>query len=329
MRFATHRMTRKALTTAVGIGSLMLVCGVAQADYPERPIELIVPWSAGGGTDAVARQLASGLEQELGQRVNVVNRTGGAGVVGHTAMTTAQPDGYTLGLATAEISTYRHIGTSTISHEDLTAIAMVNLDAAAFNINADSEWDSLEAALADIDANPDTYTVSGSSPGAAYHLAFAGFLNQQGIDPNSVPLVPSEGAAPGLQELAAGGVDIVFSSLPESESMRSAGRVRTLAVFADERLDAFPDIPTSEELTGDPWAAGTWRGIAGPEGLPDDVVTTLAEATQRVWDSEEFQSFMADSGFGVDWRGPEDFAAFMAEADANNAEIIDTLGLAN
>ncbi|MFC3293200.1 Bug family tripartite tricarboxylate transporter substrate binding protein [Modicisalibacter luteus] len=322
----TFPKTSLALTT--GLLAFALSAGAAQADYPEKPIQLIVPWSAGGGTDAVARQLASGLEKELGQQVNVVNRTGGAGVVGHTAMTMAKPDGYTLGLPTAEITTYRHIGTSPISYEDLTPVALVNLDAAAFNVSADSGWDNLDAALADIKANPDQYTVSGSAPGAAYHLAFAGFLNQQGIDPNSVALVPSEGAAPGLQELAAGGVDFVFSSLPESESMRQAGRVDTLAVFADERLDAFPDIPTAEEQTGEPWAAGTWRGLAGPEGLPEDVVTTLAEATQKVYESEEFQTFMTQRGFGIEWRGPEEFRQFMAEADKNNKEIIDKLGLA-
>lgn len=320
--------TKKPLVATLSLLTLALSIGTANADYPEKPIQLIVPWSAGGGTDAVARQLANGLEQELGQTVNVVNRTGGAGVVGHTAMTMADPDGYTLGLVTAEITTYRHIGTSQISHEQLTPIAMVNLDAAAFNVNAESGWDSLDAALEDIKANPNEYTVSGSAPGAAYHLAFAGFLNQQDIDPNTVALVPSEGAAPGLQELAAGGVDFVFSSLPESESMRSAGRVDTLAVFASERLDAFPDIPTSEEVTGDAWAAGTWRGLVGPEGLPDDIVETLAEAAQNVYESEDFQTFMANRGFGTEWRGPEEFGTFMAESDDNNAEIINKLGLA-
>lgn len=321
-------LKRTPLALATGVLTFAVACGAAQADYPEKPIQLIVPWSAGGGTDAVGRQLANGLEEELGQPVNVVNRTGGGGIVGHTAMTAANPDGYTLGLVTAEISTYRHIGSSDISHEDLAPIALINLDAAAFNVNAESEWETLEDALNAIEAEPNEYTVTGSAPGAAYHLAFAGFLNQQGIDPNTVPLVPSEGAAPGMQELAAGGVDIVFSSLPEAESMRRSGRVRTLAVFADERLEAFPDVPTAEEITGEPWAAGTWRGVAGPQGLPDEIVERVAEATQAVWESETFQSFMEDSGFGLQWGGPQEFADFMAEADANNAEIIETLGLA-
>ncbi|GAA5174383.1 Bug family tripartite tricarboxylate transporter substrate binding protein [Modicisalibacter zincidurans] len=322
----TFKITPLALSA--GLIALGLSIGAAHADYPEKPIQLIVPWSAGGGTDAVARQLANGLQEQLGQPVNVLNRTGGGGIVGHTTMTMAEPDGYTLGLVTAEISTYRNIGTSNISYEDLTPIAMINFDSAAFNVSADSEWDTLDQALADIKANPGEYTVSGSGPGAAYHLAFAGFLDQQGIDPNSVALVPSEGAAPGFQELAAGGVDIVFSSLPEAESMRKADRVEALAVFADERLEAFPDVPTAEELTGQAWAAGTWRGVVGPEGLPEDVVETLAEATHKVWESDDFQSFMAKRGFGTEWKGPQEFADFMAEQDEQNGKIIDKLGLA-
>lgn len=322
-------LNKTPLAVSVSLLALALSAGSAQADYPVKPIQLIVPWSAGGGTDAVARQFANGLQEELGRTINVVNRTGGAGVVGHTVMANAEPDGYTLGLVTAEITTYRHIGTSPVSYEDLSTIALINLDAAAFNVSAESGWEDLNAALADIEANPNEYTVSGSAPGAAYHLAFAGFLNQQGIDPNTISLVPSEGAAPGLQELAAGGVDFVFSSLPEAESMRSAGRVNTLAVFANERLDAFPDIPTSEEVTGDAWAAGTWRGLVGPAGVPDDIIATLAEAAETVYNSDTFQEFMTNQGFGMQWEGPEGFRDFMAESDANNAEIIDKLGLAN
>ncbi|MEA3252114.1 MAG: tripartite tricarboxylate transporter substrate binding protein [Pseudomonadota bacterium] len=316
------------LALSAGLVALGLSIGTAHADYPEKPIQLIVPWSAGGGTDAIARQLASGLQEQLGQPVNVVNRTGGGGIVGHTAMAMAEPDGYTLGLATAEISTYRNMGTSDISYEDLTPIALINFDSAAFNVGAGSEWDSLDQALSDIKANPGQYTVSGSGPGAAYHLAFAGFLDQQGIDPNSVALVPSEGAAPGFQELAAGGVDIVFSSLPESESMRKADRVDTLAVFSDERLDAFPDVPTAKELTGQAWAAGTWRGVVGPDGLAEEVVDTLAEATRKVLESDDFQSFMAKRGFGTEWKGPREFADFMVRQDEQNGKIIDKLGLA-
>ncbi|MCP8689496.1 tripartite tricarboxylate transporter substrate binding protein [Marinobacterium sedimentorum] len=323
-------MTNNKIVKAVSTSMFMLAlgAGAAQAGYPEKPIQLIVPWSAGGGTDAVARQMAAGLEQELGQPVNVVNRTGGGGIVGHTVMTMARPDGYTLGLATAEIGTFRHIGSASISYEDLTPIALINFDSASINVNADSKWKTLDQAMSDIKAHSGEYTMSGTTAGSAYHLAFAGFLSSEGIDPNSVRLVPSEGAAPAMQELAAGGVDIVYNSLPESESMVKAGHVRSLGVFAEQRLDAFPNVPATIEVTGNKWAAGTWRGLAGPKGLPDEVVQKVSQAAKRVWESNEFQSFMASRGFGTQWKGPSDFGAFMAESDANNGVIIEKLGLA-
>ena len=321
-------MIKTPLAISASLIALSLSCGAAQADYPERPIQMIVPWSAGGGTDAVARQLAAGLEAELGQSVNVINRTGGGGIIGHTEIANASPDGYTIGMVTGELATYNNMGIASVSYEDISPIALINLDPAAFTVNADSPWQGLKEAMADIKANPGKYTASGTGPGAPYHLAFSGFLDQQGIDPLNVALVPSEGAAPALQELAGQGVDIVFSSLPETVSMRSSGRVRTLAVFADERVEAFPDIPTASEITGEEWTGGTWRGIAGPARLPKDVVETLAEATQKVYESETFQTFMDNRGFGTAWRGPDAFGDFLAEADATNAPLIDKLGLA-
>lgn len=322
------KMKKTPLAISVGLLALAL-SNTALADYPERPIQLVVPWSAGGGTDAVGRQLAAGLEKELGQSVNVVNRTGGGGIIGHTHIANAQPDGYNIGLITGELTTYRNMGVATVSHEDITPIALVNLDPAAFTVSADAPWQTLDEAIADIEkADLGTYTASGTGPGAPYHLAFSGFLDTQGIDPNKVSLVPSEGAAPALQELAGGGIDIVFSSLPETEAMRNSERVRTLAVFADERVEAFPNIPTASEITGKPWTGGTWRGLAGPEGLPEDVVQTLADATQKVYETEEFQNFMANRGFGTAWRDPQVFTDFLTESDASNGPLIDKLGLA-
>lgn len=297
--------------------------------YPSKPITLIVPWSAGGGSDAIGRQLAMGLQQELGQPVNVVNKTGGSGVVGHMAIKMAKPDGYTLGLGTAEIATYRHIGTANIAYSDYTPISLLNVDYAAFTVNADSPWKTLDQALADIKAKPNTYIVSGSAPGAAYHLSFAGFIDQQGINPQTINFVPSEGAAPGLQELAANGVNIVFSSLPETEAMRHAGRVRTLAVLADDRFSAFPDIPAAKEITGKDWNQGSWRGFVGPKGLPDDVSKRLADAAQKVYNSEAFQSFMTSRGFGLVWADAAGFESYMKEQDEKNAVTIKKLALAN
>jgi tripartite-type tricarboxylate transporter receptor subunit TctC len=256
-----------------------------------------------------------------------VNREGAGGIVGHTAMIEAEPDGYTIGLATAEITTYAAIGSSSITAEGMTPIALVNFDAAAFNINTDSPWQTVEEALADIGANPGKYLASGFPVGAAYHLAFAGFMQAHGVDPLTLTVVPSQGAAPGFQELAAGGVHVVPSSLPEAQAMRDAGRVRTLAVLSAERLASFPDVPTVEEATGTPSVGGTWRGVVGPVGLPEAVVTRLEAAVRSAYESAAFQQFMASRGFGVQFMPADEFRAFMAEATATNAEVITALGL--
>ena len=302
----------------------------AWAQYPEQPITLIVPWAAGGGTDAIARTLGAQLEEELGTPVNVVNRTGGAGVVGHAEIVNARPDGYTIGLATIELTTFYWSGTAEFTYEDLTPIALINEDASAFNVSAGSEWQDLRAALDAIKAAPSgTYKLSGMAPGAGYHLALAGLLQTQDIDPAVITVVPSQGAAPGFQELAAGGVDLVPSSLPEAKAMIDAGEVKTLAVLSAERLPAFPDVPTVEEAIGVPWAAGSWRGIAGPAGMPEEAVTVLREAIDKVWHSEAFQSFMNERGFGLRYASGDEFAAFLANQHEQNGNVMAALGLRN
>ncbi len=321
-----HKPTLAALVVGLAAAA---AASPAAAEWPERPVTVIVPWAAGGGTDATARMLATMLEEEHGQPFNVVNRTGGGGIVGHSAIATAAPDGYTIGVVTAEISTYDCMGTSDLTYEDYTPIAQYNIDAAAFNVRADSEWDDLGEALAAIkDAPPGTYKLSGMPVGAGYHLAFAGLLRSQDIDPKAVQVVPSQGAAPGFQELVAGGVEIVPSSLPEAQTMIEAGRVKPLAVMAEQRLEAFPDVPTVEEAIGVSWASGSWRGVAGPEGLPEEVVQTLTASLERIHGSDQFQEFMNSRGFGLEWKGPEAFEQFMAEAHEANCEIIQALGLA-
>lgn len=318
--------TSKILLLAASV--LVIGASPALAQYPERPITMLVAWAAGGGTDAVARALAAQMEQELGTPVNVVNRTGGAGVVGHTEMVNARPDGYTIGLASAELTTYYWSGTAQFTANDVTPIALVNLDASSFNVSADSEWTDLRMAIDAIAAAPaGTYKLSGMGPGAGYHLALSGLLNAEGIDPNVVTVVPSQGAAPGFQELAAGGVDLVPSSLPEAKAMIDAGEVKALAVLSSERLAAFPDVPTVEEAIGRPWAGGTWRGIVAPAGIPEEARTRLVEAVEAAWNSEEFQSFMTDRGFGTIYLSGEDFGEYLVEQHEQNGEVMALLGL--
>ena len=133
-------MIRRTLVKSVALLAACLSIGAAQAAYPERPITLVVPWGAGGGTDATARIFGTLLEKELGQPVNVVNRTGGNGVVGHQAISGANPDGYTLGMITVEITMLRPAGLTQLSYQGYTPLALVNIDPAGVIVRADAPY---------------------------------------------------------------------------------------------------------------------------------------------------------------------------------------------
>ncbi len=317
------------LAAAAAVAAATAPVSSAQAAYPERPITIIVPWAAGGGTDATGRIIASLLEQELGVPVNVVNRTGGSGVVGHSAIATAQPDGYTLGVVTVEINMMHWQGLTDLTYEAYTPLAQYNFDPAGLQVRVDSEWETAQDVLDAVEQNPPgTYKASGTGQGGIWHLALAGMLNAAGLPADAVQWVPSQGAAPGLQDLVAGGVDIVPSSVPEAQALLEAGRVKSLAVMAEEPNPAFPDVPTLAEATGIEWTMGAWRGIAGPEGLPQEAIDTLVPVLERIYESEEFNDFMAQRGFGTVWRGPDEFEAFMAENNETLGEVMQAVGLA-
>jgi putative tricarboxylic transport membrane protein len=302
--------------------------GSAHAAWPERPLTLIVPWGAGGGTDATARIIASLLEKELKQPINVVNRTGGNGVVGHSAIASAAPDGYTIGMATVEIAMMHWQGLTDLKYSSYTPIALVNLDPAGFQVRADSPYKNMNDVLAAIKANPGKFKASGTGQGGIWHLALAGMLKDLKIDPASVPWVPSNGAAPGLQDLVAGGVEFAPCSLPEARSLIDAGKVRSLAIMDAQPAALFPNVPTLKAATGSDWQLGAWRGIVAPKGIPKDVETALTAALKKVYDGKEYKDFMASRGFGVIWAAGADYENFMAKSNADLGATMKAVGLA-
>jgi tripartite-type tricarboxylate transporter receptor subunit TctC len=312
----------------LGAIALAFAAGSAQAAWPERPITMIVPWGAGGGTDATARIIGSLLEKELGQPVNVVNRTGGSGVVGHQAISAAAPDGYTIGLITVEIAMMHWQGLTDLTPASYTPIGLVNMDPAGLQVRADSSYKTAADVVAAIKANPGKFKASGTGQGGIWHLAVAGMLKDLGVDPNALPWVPSNGAAPGLQDLVAGGVEVVPCSLPEARSLIDAGKVRSLAIMADAPAALYPNVPTLKAATGSDWKLGAWRGIAAPKAIPPDARDKLVAAIRKIAASKEYTDFMASRGFGVIYQGPDDFAKFMAKADADLGATMKAVGIA-
>ena len=319
-----RRLLATALLGTLGVFSAL---SAAAQNYPVRPITLIVPWGAGGGTDATARIIGSLMEKDLGQPVNVVNRTGGSGVVGHAAIASAQPDGYTIGLATVEIGMMHWQGLTDLTSASYTPIGLVNADPAGVQVRADSPYKTVNELLAAIKANPGKFKASGTGQGGIWHLAIAGLLRDQKIDPAALPWVPSNGAAPGLQDMMAGGIEVAPVSLPEARSLIDAGRVKSLAIMSDRPSALYPNVPTLKAATGSDWTMAAWRGIVAPKGLPAPVRDKLAEAVRKVATSKEYNEFMASRGFGVIYAGPDDFAKFMVKSNTELGATMKAVGL--
>ncbi len=301
-------------------------CG-AEAPYPARPLTMVVPWGAGGGTDSVARVIASLMERDLGQPVNVVNRTGGSGVVGHQAISSAAPDGYTVGIITVEIAMMHHQGLTDLTPSVFTPLGLVNFDATGVQVRADSPYQTLGDLMRAIRASPGKLKASGTAQGGIWHVSLSGLLDEQKIPPASVPWVPSVSSAAGLLDLVAGGVDIVTASHPEARSLIDAGRVRSLAVLDDERSLLYPKVPTGQEAIGTTWQMGVWRGIGAPRNLPADIQARLEASVKAAYDSDEYREFMTSRGFGMRWAGPTEFASFMAESDTQMGNVMRRVGL--
>jgi tripartite-type tricarboxylate transporter receptor subunit TctC len=317
----------RAVARALAIGTLALA-SVAQAAFPERPITFVVPWGAGGGTDTTARFFATMLEKELGQPVNVVNRTGGGGVVGHSAIAQAPADGYTIGMITVEIVMMHWQGLTELNPASYTALALVNADPAGFTVRADSPYKTVREFIDAAKANPGKMKASGTSQGGIWHLALAGMLNDLKLDQKTIPWVPSNGAAPALQDVVAGGVDVATCSLAEARPLIDAGKLRPLAVMDDKPFSLFPNVPTMKQALGSDWTVSAWRGIGAPKGLPKDVENKLATAIKKIWDSKDFKDFAANRGYGTQWAQQADFATFMAKSDADMGVVMKAAGLA-
>ena len=258
MMTLTKRQVMAALTALI---STTAVPAMAQS-WPDGPVTIIVPWGAGGGTDATARMIGTLLEAKLGVPVPVENRTGGSGVIGHTAIADAAPDGQTIGVATLEIGTMHNLGLTDLDYTGYTPLGLYNSDPAAIFVNTKSDYADIGALLAALEAAPDRqFKASGSAQGGVNHLALAGMLMAAGMPSDRVAWVPSEGAAPGLQDLAAGGVEVATASLPEGAALMQAGLIRPLAVFSAARLDVAPDVPW---LRKDLQHADRWRPLNLP-----------------------------------------------------------------
>lgn len=314
-----------ALIVASVVGGVVFAGG-EQEEFPTKPIQIICPWSAGGGTDRTARFIADQLSARVGQPVNVVNRTGGAGAVGHQAAASADPDGYTIGNLTFEVNTLSYLGYSDVTPADYIPLLQFNQDAAAVIVSADAPYETVNDLIEDIRAKPaGTFSFSGSGIGTVWDLARIGMLDKVGIDPNKVKYIPTKGAAPAITEMLGGHVDVITCSYPEAAPQIEAGELKALGIMAEERNPQFSNVPTIKEQ-GIDFSYGTWRGFALPLETPDNRVVYLQTQLLDVVESEDFEEFMANNGFGIKIRVGEDFGDFMMEQYRDLEDIFELAG---
>ncbi len=310
------------------LGWLVLVAGLVSLCGCGKPtVTIVCPWAAGGGTDRLSRFVADQLQERMGSPVIVVNQDGGSGAVGHTAIARANPDGSTIGMITAELSTMHQMGVCDLTYRDYDCLLQLNGDAAAILVKKDAPWKNLTEFLDEIREHPGKVKMSGTATGGTWDLARAGMQQKAGIPIQSVIWVPTKGSAPSLVQLMGGHIDAVCCSVPEATSQLEAGELRVLAVFSEDRLPEFPDYPTAKEQGLD-WVAVGWRGLALPKGTPKEIRENLVKHLTEITKSDAYLDFMKKSGFGVIVKGPDEFTKFLEDQETQWKPVVEAAGYA-
>ena len=291
---------------------------------PEE-VEMIVPWASGGGTDRTARQLASLAGDQSDSSFFVSNVTGGSGSAGFRAIANADSDGSTVGVLTVEVCTISHLDISQITPDDFKSVMQYNFDPASLTVHEDAPYDTIEGFADYVENNDEQVSISNSGIGAIWHLSAARFAQAAGI-PDQVNHVGYDGGAPATTAVVNGEVDATTASAAEVAPQVEDGPLKVLGVMGEEPVSIFPDIPTFRDA-GYEITVGAWRGLGVPADTPDTTVEVLHDAYKSVYDSSEFQEFMNNNGFGLVYRSPSDYDAFMDEQFGVFDELVAELGL--
>jgi tripartite-type tricarboxylate transporter receptor subunit TctC len=310
--------------------SFVLACVVAAlgestpaaAEYPDRPVRLIVPQAAGSATDTVARILGAELGKEIGQQVVVDNRPGGALTLGLDLTAKAEPDGYTICMGPiGALAITRHM-VPRLPYDierDFQPIALVTRGHLLLAVAPTTSIKSVPELIASAKADPGKLLNASSSNGSPGHVGGELFKFMTGTD---IVHVPYRGGANAINDLIAGRVHLMFESLNSIAPHASAGTVRALAVSGARRSSAFPDLPTIAEAGVPGYEAPTWTGVIAPTGTPRPIVDKLNAAINRAIASQAFRQRFAAIGDEPAGGTPEEFAQTIAKDSAKWAEVV-------
>ncbi|MDB5848846.1 MAG: transporter substrate-binding protein [Rhodoferax sp.] len=322
MNINTSRRCFTALAALLALGAGAVH---AQADFPNHPIELVVPFQPGGGTDALARSFADATRKHMPQSMIIVNKPGASGAIGWQDVINAKPDGYRLAVVTVELTTLPHMGIGKFTYDDLQPIARLNADQAAITVRAEAPWNTIEEYLAAAKKEPGKISVGNAGNGSIWHLAATALEDKTGAKFNHVPF---QGAGPAVLALLGGHIDAVAVSPAEVTTYVAAGKLKMLAVMADQRVKGFEKVPTLKERNID-LTIGTWRGIAAPKNTPPDVVAYLKKLTLAASSEPAFRETLDKQNLGFAYADDVAFKAVMAKDDAYFKGLITKLGIKN
>lgn len=297
---------------------LFVAAGAMGAGFPEKPIRLTVTFAAGGGTDLVARALAQAAEKHLGQSITVINKTGGSGAVGFADAAAQKPDGYNLVMFTIDIVYLPKMGLSQVTADNFEPIACANQDNTILFALPDSRFKTAKELIDFGRANPGeiTYAVGGST--INFYLISLG----TGVKFNRVTY---SGAAETMPALLGGHVDVTAMNPGEAWPQIQSEQIRVLGIAAEQRHPKLPDVPTFAEVVGHPVIGGTWRGIAVPKGVPEEVKAKLEDAFLKAARDPEFVKFMDERALGIRVMDRKEFTSFVAEQDKAIGAVVEAI----
>jgi tripartite-type tricarboxylate transporter receptor subunit TctC len=297
------------------------------AGYPNKPVTIVVPFTAGGNTDAFARMVGDELDKALGQRFLVENKPGAGGNLGAAQGARATPDGYTLGMGTVSTHAINPSLYKKLPFNPDTAFAPVSLIATLPNVlvvNPDKIAAKSVPELVDLlKAEPQVHTYASSGPGTSPHLAAELFATKTDT---KITHVPYKGSGQSIMDVVAGHVDMVFDNIPTAAAQAKAGKVRALAVTSLERAPLLPDVPAMAEfLPG--FEATSWHGLFAPGGTPKEIVDKVSGEVQRIMKLPHIQERMQAMGAKPIDNTPDEFAQHISVERKKWAEVVKASGV--
>ncbi|MDP2779714.1 tripartite tricarboxylate transporter substrate binding protein [Devosia sp.] len=310
-----------ALIAALGLSALAMPAFAE--GYPQKNIDLVVPFEPGGSVDTTSRIIAETANTILkGGGLVVVNRGGGGGIVGQTSVAQAAPDGYTILAMTSSVVTNPLLKGASYTIDDFRPVALYNLDPEVIVVPADSRFQTAQEFLAAASAEPLNIVVAGI--GTSHHMSG---LAIERVTDATFNYIPTSGFGAQVQAVVGGHADGALWPLGEAMAQAESGGVRLLAIAQEERDTSFADVPTFQEVGIDIPIFATFRGWAVPADTPDDVVATLSDLMKAIYENPAYVERMTTAGFKPAFRDAAAFQALIADDAARSAIIIEEAGL--